>query len=1001
VKLSGANPTCADVAAASPQDPPRGRLRARAVPAAVSTSECIVPPNGGYRRLENQLYRVEIHDSATYVWSRDNGSVIARLEGITTSTANKTAVATVSHTGRDATVGFGPEQIVEITDEGRLLRSQPGVLAQIDSIEGRTLLLSHVDAVPLTMADFPVNPIVRRWDGTGTVETGKWVELEDGVFIEFAAGPDPATAFRTGDYWTIPARTLTGQVEWPRSGGVPRFEERQGPRRQTAPLAIASVDANGVWSGVRDCRKRFPPLTAIEATDVGYDDQRCTLSTDAQILAGALGHSIVDGPVDNVQEALDVLCTREATYQHAGYMAGDGQEGSPGRPLPVQPTVTVRNALGRPIPNVKVSFKAIKPDGQDGPSMQVNTDAAGEARITWTLDPAPGLNQLVAAIQPPQGGEQRVRFNARGSVPATGGGLCSITVGDGVRSHGQFTGPDELQAAVDAAIAAGGATICVLPGIYPLTKTIRVDQAKNLTIHGSRLETVVSSNSIMPFHFSGCTDVELSDLQVVGTEIEPQTDPDGLVSFHDCSGVTVQRCRVLGVNVRRPDQPDSACVLLDGCRDAVLVQECDLAMLATGSLGGITLRRTERAQLRRNTVRVLAIGGSFGVDLDNGSTGCLVVDNDIEALQPDETQNLEGAAGGVHVGSACHEAVVRDNRIDGGSGLGVALGSIGEDGGSLGGIHGLEIDGNTITRMAAGGVGLVSWRQSSEAPVTDRLTLRRNRIEACSYGPATVFGFTRPVGSVAGIRLAGAVVLWMGAGMRLFGNEVVDNGQLGTLKPPHPVPGIVVFVPGAGLSVAHNRCRNNLSGNPSAPPFPAVVGGIFFGSISTFDDGPVATVRANEVVAPVGRALLLVGNGSVGSIQVSDNHFSGEGRDPIVELSHDGGTVQFCDNYVVSQPTGADHAVEITARHVTFVANHCVCPSSFPRVDHVLVQVTGSVSATGNHVLESNRQPLPSLHLTNTSGTNNTLAAVNNLTTSGVLLDQPGIDVGNLAGILA
>ena len=145
----------------------------------------------------------------------------------TTSTANKTAVATVSHTGRDATVGFGPEQIVEITDEGRLLRSQPGVLAQIDSIEDRTLLLSHVDAVPLTMADFPVNPIVRRWDGTGAVETSTWVKLEDGVFVEFAEGPNPATAFRTGDYWTIRARTLNGQVEWPQSGGVPRFEERR------------------------------------------------------------------------------------------------------------------------------------------------------------------------------------------------------------------------------------------------------------------------------------------------------------------------------------------------------------------------------------------------------------------------------------------------------------------------------------------------------------------------------------------------------------------------------------------------------------------------------------------------------------------------------------------------------------------------------------------------------------------------------------------------------
>jgi hypothetical protein len=155
------------------------------------------------------------------------------------------------------------------------------------------------------------------------------------------------------------------------------------------------------------------------------------------------------------------------------------------------------------------------------------------------------------------------------------------------------------------------------------------------------------------------------------------------------------------------------------------------------------------------------------------------------------------------------------------------------------------------------------------------------------------------------------------------------------------------------------------------------------------------------VVAPVGRALLLFGNGKVGNIQVIGNHLSGEGRDPVVQLRHEGGTIQFSGNHVVSHPVEADRAVEITARHVTFDANHCVCPRAFPIVEHVLVQAIGSVSATGNHILESGRQARPSLHLTNPSGSNNTLAAATNLTTSGVTLDQPGVDIGNLAGILA
>ena len=48
---------------------------------APATDPCELPPTGGYRGLENQLYRVEIHDPGppggrrTFKWSRDNASV--------------------------------------------------------------------------------------------------------------------------------------------------------------------------------------------------------------------------------------------------------------------------------------------------------------------------------------------------------------------------------------------------------------------------------------------------------------------------------------------------------------------------------------------------------------------------------------------------------------------------------------------------------------------------------------------------------------------------------------------------------------------------------------------------------------------------------------------------------------------------------------------------------------------------------------------------------------
>ncbi|MET8336010.1 DUF6519 domain-containing protein [Streptosporangium canum] len=73
----------------------------------------------------------------------------------------------------------------------------------------------------------PAPPVLRRWDhaqteATGPLEEGAipiveetWLDLESGVQVYFERGAD----YRAGDYWLIPARVETGDVEWPRTGG--------------------------------------------------------------------------------------------------------------------------------------------------------------------------------------------------------------------------------------------------------------------------------------------------------------------------------------------------------------------------------------------------------------------------------------------------------------------------------------------------------------------------------------------------------------------------------------------------------------------------------------------------------------------------------------------------------------------------------------------------------------------------------------------------------------
>ncbi|MFO1207106.1 MAG: DUF6519 domain-containing protein, partial [Burkholderiales bacterium] len=236
-----------------------GLLEAQTVAPPPPPNPCSLSPAGGYRRLENQLYRVEIHavdgaGNATWKWSRDNGAIVTRWLGMGTTTAD----LRVSSIGRDETERFAPNDWVELIDDGRDLQGLPGTMVQVASAAGDVVTIKPSTAIPagaINFADFTTNPKVRRWGpgGVQTVAPGSFVDLEGGVQVRFSAG-----RLRTGDYWVIPARTATGAIEWPFTAPQPPF----GIRHQYCLLGVVTLAAGGAIS-VTDCRKVFPPLTEI------------------------------------------------------------------------------------------------------------------------------------------------------------------------------------------------------------------------------------------------------------------------------------------------------------------------------------------------------------------------------------------------------------------------------------------------------------------------------------------------------------------------------------------------------------------------------------------------------------------------------------------------------------------------------------------------------------------------------------------------------------------
>ncbi len=323
-----------------------GKLRAQADPAPAVTDECMVPPGGGYRRLENQLYRVEIHaagapGSATYKWSRDNGTLVSRLTDIVGN------VISIDDPGRDPVLTFADAPYVELTDEGRILRGEPGVLVEIASTEGNTLTVqSWPGGTALTMADFGDLPVARRWDGTATVTTGAFVELEDGVQVEFDSGD-----YRAGDYWLIPARSLTGSVEWPNDSSGPLFEPRHGTTHHYGPLALLDLN-NGAWTVRSDCRALFPPTTELVSLF---------------------------------------------------YVGGDGQEGQPGQPLPQALEAGVARGQ-HPVVGATVQFTILTGSGTlqagsaSGATVPAVTNAQGIAACTWQLDSGTQVQRVEAKL---------------------------------------------------------------------------------------------------------------------------------------------------------------------------------------------------------------------------------------------------------------------------------------------------------------------------------------------------------------------------------------------------------------------------------------------------------------------------------------------------------------------------------------------------------------------------------------------------------------------------
>jgi hypothetical protein len=358
--------------------PSSGTLAMIVQQAAPGDNPCSLTPGGGYSRLENLLYRFEVHggtqksgaptidgprfglNNLKIKFSRRNASVMVRITNIVKSAAS--AEITVAPPALDPRNWFAPElfaELVSIHDDvdPRAAAASERLFRVASASDDKVVLQATTAQMDAAAAAPDGTWFLRLWDafpdgsGTATVTvagtsaTSNDIDLGDGLKIRLGGG---GTAFfRRGDYWTCAARA-DGTIDWPMTGNVADLMVPHGPETRYAPVAALT----SATSPAEDCRIPFATLTDRVLLYRGGDGQ--------SVFAGANATAMVA-----LSGKLRVAVMRGETPVPGAFVRWS------------LPTETP------PLPACQINGVACNA----GSSPETQTLADGLTEVTWSIDP--------------------------------------------------------------------------------------------------------------------------------------------------------------------------------------------------------------------------------------------------------------------------------------------------------------------------------------------------------------------------------------------------------------------------------------------------------------------------------------------------------------------------------------------------------------------------------------------------------------------------------------
>jgi hypothetical protein len=508
---------------------------------------------------------------------------------------------------------------------------------------------------------------------------------------------------------------------------------------------------------------------------------------------------------------------------------------------------------------------------------------AALARIDWS---AQGVN-VVASVQ-----DCRERFRSL----CRNNGCCQVIVGDDTHSFGDYS---SIQDAINALPTDGG-EVCVLRGRYP--ETLTLNQVSDVVIQGCGPGTVLAppagAAATAAIAITASNRITLRDFAIEATTLT------GVQTSPGTSEVTLHALTITARDQGAIIAQHEAGLIVEECTLRTQPLTADLGPGATAGVVPLVFSATREARIAHNRLLADTSGGS-----------------------------RRTALGGLQIGGGATDVAIVRNRIAGGNGNGITLGSVSyvtnEERANYNGDGTTGIVSESSYYYDANGcVQIPATSQNppgagpNSVPVSDgnlqRIIIAGNRIQSmgqCGIAPAMLFF---PVNAVSLITIDELDILdnlILGC-MRLevgpvaladlqkvaFGGIVLPDVEIGRIEHNRvegvgasgrdAICGLYIAI-ASGVAIRHNCIRHNGgSANSNAPlklgnrggilirfaiaPTETITVNLIFGELTgqRQDGHPAVVVHDNVVVAREGRALFIT---ALGPVSITDNQLTAHG----------------------------------------------------------------------------------------------------------------------------